>query len=1389
MRTFITCLCCACLLLFSPETQGADFTSRFERLSIEHGLSQNTVTAILKDHQGFMWFGTRDGLNRFDGYQFRIFRHQPQQPGSISDNYIWALFEDEQGVLWVGTANGGLNRYDRATESFSAFLPDASDPDSLSDIGVRSIYQDGQGALWIGTNAGGLNRFDRQSGRFKHWRARQNDLDSLSNNRIYAMTQGGEGYLWLATAGGVNRFDIKREIFNRYVHQADLPGSLSHNRVRAVLKDKRGRLWFGTDGGGLNRLDITTGRFEHFVQDKSVLDSLSSDFVMSLVEHNSDQLWVGTWGGGLNRFDIATGRFHALDNDPSNSNSLSEDLVYALFKDKKGVLWVGTSGGGVNKFDTRTVNFGHIRHEQVKPGSLSDNNVRAILIDSAGTLWVGTRGGGLNRLDKGKKGFVRYSHDPAVSGSLSNGQIYTLFEDSSGGLWVGTAQGLNRFEPETDSFVAFTHDPKQNSISDNRIKAIAEQPPGTLWVATHGGGLNRFDINTGQFEVFRHQTQHPGSLSHDILTDLLIDSKGTLWVATLGGGLNRFDRQARQFTHFRHLKDDPGSISHDRVLTLLEDSQGRLWAGTAWGLNRMSDKAGVFERFTEAQGLANNVVLAMLEDNLGRLWISSNQGLSRFDIEKNRFKTFDANDGLQSNEFNLNAACGSHQGELLFGGINGLNRFYAERIVEDSSEPPVHLTGFLLSNQKVSIATPNAEFYLSESIDLLKQLVLTHKQTLVTFEFSALDYANPMKNRYAYRLEGWDEHWIHTDATRRLASYTKLSPGDYVFKVKASNKDGFWNESGKQLMIKVLPPWYKTWQAYLLYCLLVLSGGIGFFRYRTRALVQRSELLEQKVKMRTETINQLMVQKHRMFANVSHEFKTPLTLLLNPLQSIIQDPKAEPFAKKLAMMRANGQRLLHMVEQLLELSKLEVRQSRQQYHYYALSDTLKALLTSYQPLFEAKKLHLEYQPCHDILLNLTEDSLEMILGNLLSNALKYTPEGGRIVVMVKADEHKVLIVISDSGIGISLEDQQNIFERFTRVNDAHQGAIPGAGIGLALVKELVEVNRGSIGVVSEPGNGSAFTVTLPRCTEKNVKLSQFRGASSETLLQVALNDEARGPVKEKVVETSVSDALPAVLLIDDNADMLELLKDTLKGRFHCLCAAHGEQGLSVAFEALPDVVICDVMMPGLSGFDVLKQLKASELTDHIPVILLTAKGDMESRLKGWQEKADEYLDKPFNAEELLSRIDNLLGIRNILRKRFQGSLNKKTLKADIGKIRAKVSQPKQPDEQEQHHNGNQVFFDKVYGLLEAHYAEETLDVAFLADKLAMSQRQLGRKMKAVLDYTPTELIRVFRLKKAAELLRQGETPGAVAFKVGFSSHSYFSQCFKAQFDCLPSSYH
>jgi ligand-binding sensor domain-containing protein/signal transduction histidine kinase len=808
---------------------------RFEHLSIEHGLPQNSANNILQDSQGFLWIGTQGGLARYDGYNFKVFKHDNDEPHSLSNNYIQAIFEDSQGILWLGTDGGGLNRFNPKTEQFRHYRFDAGNPNSLSDDRVFAITEDQQGTLWLGTLGGGLNRFNAKTEQFSHYRFDASDPSSLSNDRVFAITKDQQGELWVGTSGGLNRFNRNTEQFSHYRYDASDPTSLSVDNVLAIFEDQQGTLWVGTSGGGLNRFDRKTEQFSHYRFDANNPNSLSNDRVFAITEEQQGALWVGT-SGGLNRFNRKTEQFSHYRFNASDPTSLSIDNVLAIFEDQQGTLWVGTSGGGLNRFNAKTEQFGHYRFDANNPNSLSNDIVFAIKEDQQGGLWLGTRSGGLNRYNRNTEQFNHYRFDASDPTSLSSDYVLAIAEDQQGTLWVGTyGGGLNRFDRKTEQFDHYRFDASNpTSLSDDHVFAITADQQGALWVGTNGGGLNRFDAKTEQFDHYRFDASNPGSLSSDYVLAITEDQQGTLWVGTRGSGLNRFNRNTEQFVHYRFDANDPNSLSSDTVVAIAEDSNGTLWLGSADGLNRMDKQSGKFKRFTVKQGLPSNFIYRIEEDNDGLIWLSTEQGLSRFNPETERFKNYDVSDGLQNNEFNFGASYKSKRGELFFGGLKGFNRFFPAKLTADDQKPSVVFTDMLIMNRSVPISPKqdalenstesfNNGVTLEQAIYATTALTLTHKESLVSFEFSALNFINPKKNQYAYRLQGFDSDWIKTDYKKRFATYTNLPSGDFVLQVKASNSAGLWNEEGAALNITVLPPPWRSWWAYLLYLTIIFS--------------------------------------------------------------------------------------------------------------------------------------------------------------------------------------------------------------------------------------------------------------------------------------------------------------------------------------------------------------------------------------------------------------------------------------------------------------------------------------------------------------------------------------------------------------------------------------
>jgi ligand-binding sensor domain-containing protein len=803
---------------------------------------------------------------------------------------IRTLYEDREGVLWIGTFGGGLDRFDRNAETFTHYLHDPEDPHSLGGNSIRAIVEDSQGNLWIGTDGGGLNRLDRdgdsnaEPGRFIRYQHDPADSQSLSNNNVWAITEDEAGVIWVGTGDGLNSFDPQTGAFTRYKHDPTDAHSLSANEIEALCIDRAGVLWVGTVGGGLNKLDRNIGdgqpaRFAHYELDPDDAHSLSHNWVTVIRQDRNGVLWVGTRAGGLNRLDSETedgqsARFARFQHNPNDYQSLRHNEIRAIYEDDAGILWFGTYGG-VSLIDPQKQQFAHYRHNPADPFSLSDNDVQAIYKDRAGVLWVGTDGGGLNRLDPDTGHFAHYQHDPADPQSLSGNNVVSIHEDRAGVLWIGTiGGGLNEFDPKTERFTHYRHDPTDpQSLSHDHVRAIFEDRLGTLWIGTFGGGLNKLDRDAeggqpARFTRFQHDPGDPRSLGHDFVSSIYEDRSGVLWVGTRAGGLNKFDQETEQFTRYQHDPNDPGSLSNNAVATALEDQSGVLWVIGFGGLNRFDRTSEQFSLYGSHDGLPTDILLGILEEDAldgdgPVLWISSGNGLSRFDTHANTFENYGLRDGLQGNGFNFGAAHKGRDGELYFGGLNGFNAFYPSDIQDNAYVPPVAITDFQLANKPVPIGEDSV---LQESILDTKELVLAHDDRVISFEFTALNYSSPEKNRYRYKLEGFDEEWTEVGSDRRFVTYTNLDPGEYVFRVLGSNNDGVWNEEGTSLAVTITPPWWQTWWFRGGVILLLVGLVAGGFVWQRASARRRERQLEAQVAERTHELGERVKQLDCLFA-------------------------------------------------------------------------------------------------------------------------------------------------------------------------------------------------------------------------------------------------------------------------------------------------------------------------------------------------------------------------------------------------------------------------------------------------------------------------------------------------------------------------------------------
>ena len=830
------------ILLVISLTFGQTKKVKFDRISIEQGLSQSSVFSMMQDSKGFLWFGTLDGLNKYDGYTFTVYKSDPRNPNTLSNNTIVRIFEDKQGFLWIGTLGGGLNKFDESTEQFTRYRNDPKDEKSISNDNVRSIFQDAAGQLWIGTN-NGLNRYDSRNDSFIRYTHSDSSGNSISNNVIWSIFESTyePGILWIGTYNGLNRFETGKGFFSVYTNDPADKKSLSNNYIWSIIDGDSSHLWIGTNNG-LNLFDKKKHTSLRFLHDPQNRQSISGNNVWTLLKDHSGTVYAGTLDGGLNKIvQVTNGTDYSFINyvhDAADPYSISHNFVWSIYEDRTGIIWLGTDVG-LNKLDPNAAKFLHYKSEPHDPFSLSNNEITAIYRDHSGVLWIGTRSG-LNRFDEKNDRFIHYKHDPRNLFSISNNYIRSINEDRQGTLWIGTnGGGLNKFIRSKNIFHNMRNGNITTGISSNDIINIHEDDDGSLWLATLAG-LNQFDPSTGKVKFYVKEQNDPKSLSHDYVYTTYETKDKTLWIGTLGGGLNKFDRVTGTFTHFLEDPSDTTSLSNNNVWCIHEDRNGSMWIGTNNGLNKFDRTKNSFTHYDENSGLVNNVIYGILEDGKGNLWLSSNKGLSCFQPGTGKIRNYSASDGLQSNQFGGNDHFKDSRGYMYFGGINGFNMFYPDSIRDNPHIPPIVLTDFQIFNQSVGVGGNSP---LSHSITATRSITLAHSQNVFSIEFAALHFSSPQSNTYAYKMEGFDKNWI-SSGTRRFVTYTNLDPGRYVFKVIGSNNDGVWNRNGATIDIIISPPFWRTWWfiSFLMIVILSIIVSIVYFQIRHLLAIERLRL-------------------------------------------------------------------------------------------------------------------------------------------------------------------------------------------------------------------------------------------------------------------------------------------------------------------------------------------------------------------------------------------------------------------------------------------------------------------------------------------------------------------------------------------------------------------
>ena len=1376
------------LLLVNPQSFSQYGEMRFEHLSSEDGIKQSATLCIHQDKRGFIWFGTNEGLYRYDGYNFKWYQHNPDDLASIGNNTVQCIVEDSSANLWMGTLGGGLNKFDINLEKFTRYLYNPNDSTSLNNDNVHSLLIDHLGILWIGTYAGGLNKvnanFENDSNLvFIHYLYDSKNSRSIAGNQVNSLCEDRFGDIWIGTNNGLSKYIRETDNFINFRHDPNDPNSLSNNEIFCLFKAKEDNIWIGTNGGGLNKI-VTDESYEsrptfiHFKNNSDDPESISDNSIFTLYEDNFGILWIGTLSGGLNLYNKSKNKFTSYEYNPDDPTSISGNIIYSISEDNSGIFWIGPyNGWALNKFDRLKEQFNPYNYYLSNPPDQRISNVYQIYEDSRNCLWLASYSG-LHKFDRDKNIYTNYRHDSGNPLTLSNDKTQSICEDQYGLLWIGThGGGVSVFDRATEKFTNFKNDPTDpRSLSHDIILDIYEDRYGTIWICTYGGGLNKYNRENDTFSHYTNDPNDPTTLNDNRPRFIYEDRLENFWIGTWSGGLNKFDREKNQFTHFVHDPNNSESISNNFIYTIYDDYSGNLWIGTDAGLNKFDREKKVFKHYRSSEGIASESIYGILEDDKGNLWISTNNGLNKFDPVTEIFKNYDASDGLQDNDFAPHSYFKTKTGELIFGGIYGFNIFHPDRLKDNSHIPPVVITDFLLFNESVPIGfyEKRERTILSNSITKTSELELTYEEKVFSFEFAALDFHAPEKNKYAYIMEGFDKDWNYTDANRRLVTYTNLDPGEYNFRVKASNNHGVWNEEGASLTIIILPPWWATTWAYLVYALLI----IGTIYFVWRMLLRRIKIKHEFAMSRfeAEKMHEVDEMKNRFFANISHEFRTPLTLIFGPAKDITENCDDKNKVKQNAgIIRRNASRLYSLVNQLLDLSKLEAGKMRLEVSEQNIITLLKGYALSFSSLAERKKIKLNFNAGEDNLnVFVDEEKLEKIVSNMLSNAFKFTPEGGQIDFSVEKINEYVELMIADNGIGIAEKRLDKIFDRFYQVDGSHTRESEGTGIGLSLTKELVELHKGKIEVESEYGKGTTFKILLP-LSKDHLKPEEIVGKEVQEEREIVEVEMNLIPETERRKEKSEMDVMldtqkPLLLIVEDNTDVRSYIISYLEEKYRILKAANGEEGLQQALDNVPDLIVSDVMMPKMDGFKLCEKLKTDERTSHIPVILLTAKATDKDKIAGFETGADDYIMKPFDSEVLKARIKNLIDQRRKLRDQLR--------KEGLVEIEAKNIT-----------STDKKFLKNVIQTLNNHLSDTKFTIEMFAEELSMSRRNLDRKLVALSGESPSDLIKRVRLTHASKLLTQKSgNISEIALEVGFSNPAYFSKCFSEQFGLTPSEY-
>ncbi|HTN22239.1 MAG TPA: two-component regulator propeller domain-containing protein [Pelobium sp.] len=1356
MKKFKTIIFLIALCISTIDGIAEDLSLNFMNLSTKDGLSSNTVNNMFKDRYGFMWFATADGLNKFDGKHFTIYRHNAKDPTSITSNEISDLYEDQKGNLWIGST-AGLMLYNRQSNSFTGY--------KVAGVGssIASLSSDASGKIWV-ASYDGLWILNPETKKIELPKLKNASDKLLIKKAVLRVFRDKRNQIWLGTEDGLFLYQSQQQRFVRFHHKSSEPNSIVDNSVKAIFEDIKGNLWLGTNNG-LSMFSADRKTFINYKYEADNKNTLSSNITYAVAGEQNGKIWVGT-EEGLNIVDPITKKVQRIERNGRNDYSLKGKAVKSILIDKQGIYWVATFRSGVNKYDKNLAFFNLVQSNRYDPLGLSAPVVTSFVQAGEQSVYVGTDGAGLSLFDIPTRVF---RHIP-ISGSKNDKLSILTMEKVGSDIWIGTyLQGLFIYNTKTGLSKQLKKGTGSEDLEGNNIFCIKKDSHGNVWVGTNGDGVDFYNLATKEVLNFNKDAQ--GKQKIDINGYVRVveeDIEGNIWIGTNGSGIVIYDPITGSK---RMLSRANKSLPSNNVTSIYCAQDGTVYIGTVGGgLTIYDQKQNRFSSYSEQNGLANAVIYKILEDNLGKIWVSTNSGISSFDIQTKKFKNYFYHNGIQQSPFVSGAGLKLQNGSLFFGGTDGFNYFNPAQLYTNKNVPMVVLTDLKISNQSVK---PSDDGQITEDISIAKEIHLDYKQNF-TLSFAALNYTSPQENRYFYKLENFDKDW-NSVGTINTAGYTNLDPGEYTFKVRASSDAGEWNSPITSVKIYVRPPFWLTYYAYAFY-LLVIGSILWTIRYLGIQKLKAKFALEQernKVQQFIEEERREAERKHefdqlkiKFLTNISHEFRTPISLIMGPVEQLLQQETGSEKSHQLNMVRRNARRLLNLVNQLLDFRNIKLKEQKLNNTEGDFISFSKDVAESFKDLADRKHINFEFKSSVRFYFTLFDhDKIERVLFNLLSNAFKFTLKDGEVKLKIDQMPHQkgLKVTLSDTGIGMEESVTEKVFDRFFQDDTNGEILNQGSGIGLSITKEFVRLHGGKIEVESIAGKGSVFTLYFP-----------FRRLEDSLILEedAVISDDFSSEMNSETAAESIDNDsnLPLILLVEDNEDFRFYLKDNLKSYYRIVEASNGKDGWQKVLSAHPELVVSDISMPHVTGTELCQKIKSDKRTTHIPVILLTALVGEEDQLLGLEKGANDYMAKPFNFEILNAKIRNLLTLNESLKTAYS-----KRIKVDTPEIEIE--------------SDNEKLLNKINKYVESNLTNPQLSVEDLSRHVGMSRGSLYTKILELTGETPVEFIRSIKLERAAILLDKSDMNiSQVSYAVGFATPNYFARSFKAKFNLLPSEY-